>query len=78
MDLGDSMGGEKVRPVESVAAFFDAAAEAAMSRCTACGCCVEACPTAAAIGLDRSQGREIVAQLMRLTRGEAEAAEAGR
>ena len=48
------------------------AAEAA-DRCTGCGACFEACPTAREIGLDAAASRERVGELRALTRGDAPA-----
>ena len=48
---------------------LDATARLHASRCTRCGKCVEACPTAALAGLDRGHAGEIVAGLMQLTAG---------
>ncbi len=46
--------------------YLDATVQAQTSRCTTCGKCVEACPTAAEAGLDKSNARTIVTELMRL------------
>jgi Fe-S oxidoreductase len=49
--------------------YFDATANAAAGRCTSCGKCVEACPTAAVIGLDKSAAPAIAGGLIALTSG---------
>jgi heterodisulfide reductase subunit D len=41
-----------------------------LSRCTTCGKCVEACPTAALAGLDKARAKEIAGGLGALTRGD--------
>ena len=51
-----------------LAAAFDALAEDAMARCTSCGRCAEACPTAREAGLDMSDPRGVVGKLIALTR----------
>ena len=55
---------------------LEATAEAWMSRCTSCGKCVEACPTAGQIKLDKTRSAEIAGQLIALTRGAPDAPEA--
>lgn len=49
---------------------LDAIARDAMERCTTCGDCYTACPTAREIGLPLAAGREAVAALMGVTRDE--------
>ncbi|MBS0559872.1 MAG: (Fe-S)-binding protein [Proteobacteria bacterium] len=51
-----------------LAATFDALAQDAMARCTSCGKCAEACPTAREQGLSQDDPRGLVANLIALTR----------
>ncbi|HUZ75544.1 MAG TPA: (Fe-S)-binding protein [Stellaceae bacterium] len=53
--------------------YFAATAEASMARCTSCGKCLEACPTAAEIGLDKGAASAITGELARLTAGAGDA-----
>jgi len=52
---------------------LEALAADAADRCTTCGKCFEACPTAREIGLDAGAAKERVGELLALTRGEAPA-----
>ena len=52
---------------------LEALAAEAADRCTTCGKCFEACPTAREIGLDAGAAKERVGELLALTRGEAPA-----
>jgi heterodisulfide reductase subunit D len=49
-----------------------------IARCTTCGRCVEVCPVAPLVDVARADPRVVVADLMRLTRGEASGLEARR
>jgi heterodisulfide reductase subunit D len=64
--------------MDGIREHFDLTAEAHASRCTTCGQCVVACPTAAIIGLDTLRGPEIAAGLVAATRGEGGAEDAAR
>jgi heterodisulfide reductase subunit D len=57
--------------MESYSDHLEATARLHMSRCTSCGKCVEACPTAALAGLDQARAGAIAAGLIRLTQGGA-------
>ena len=52
---------------------LEALAADAADRCTTCGKCFEACPTAREIGLDAGAAKDRVGELLALTRGEAPA-----
>ncbi|MFZ5784503.1 MAG: (Fe-S)-binding protein [Pseudomonadota bacterium] len=52
---------------------LEALALAAAERCTGCGHCFEACPTAREIGLDRDAATDRIGELVALTRGAAPA-----
>jgi heterodisulfide reductase subunit D len=54
--------------MNDLAATFDSLAEDAMSRCTTCGRCAEVCPTAREAGIDTSDPRGLVRNLIALTR----------
>jgi heterodisulfide reductase subunit D len=63
-------------PLAGMSAYaerLEALAADAADRCTACGKCFEACPTAREIGLDAGAARQRVGELQALTRGEAPA-----
>jgi heterodisulfide reductase subunit D len=62
--------------MDGIIDHLGAAAEAAMNRCTQCGKCVEACPTAAHIGMDKSRSAAIAGELVALTRDGTPGAEA--
>jgi Fe-S oxidoreductase len=53
-------------------------AQAHLARCTTCGKCVEACPTASLVGLDKTRATAIAAGLGALTRGAGDPDEAAR
>jgi len=54
--------------MDDLAAAFDTLANDAMARCTTCGRCAEVCPTARESGLDTSDPRDMVGNLIALTR----------
>jgi len=54
--------------MSAIAEQFDAIAESAMARCTTCGDCYAACPTAKQIGLPAGDAPGAVRALMALTR----------
>jgi len=64
--------------MSSYEAYLDGVGREAMDRCTSCGKCVEVCPTAAEIGLDRAAAVRIVEELKAVTAGEAYPENAGR
>jgi heterodisulfide reductase subunit D len=55
--------------MSSYEAYLDGVGRDAMDRCTSCGKCVEVCPTAAEIGLDRTASVRIVEELKAVTSG---------
>ena len=57
--------------MSKVAEQLEAIAHDAMSRCTTCGACYEACPTAREVGLPQDDSAGAVRDLMGLTRGES-------
>lgn len=64
--------------MSSYEAYLDGVGRDAMDRCTSCGKCVEVCPTAAEIGLDRTASVRIVEELKAVTSGEAYPETAGK
>ncbi len=64
--------------MSKVAEQLEAIAQDAMSRCTTCGACFEACPTAREVGLPRDDSKGAVRDLMELTKGESGRALASR
>jgi Fe-S oxidoreductase len=54
--------------MNDLADTFDTIAEDAMARCTTCGRCAEVCPTAREAGIDTSDPRGLVNNLIALTR----------
>jgi len=54
--------------MDDLAAAFDTLASDALTRCTTCGRCAEVCPTARERGLDTSDPRAMVGNLIALTR----------
>jgi Fe-S oxidoreductase len=57
---------------------LDRTAHTSLERCTSCGKCVAACPTAGLIGIDKSPAETVAAGLGALTRGAGDAGEAAR
>jgi ferredoxin len=48
-----------------------------LTRCSACGRCVEVCPTAGPAGIDRSEPRTIVTEVLAILRGDGHPASRG-
>jgi len=64
--------------MDAILDYFTATAEAAAARCTSCGRCVAACPTADVIGLDKGVAAAIAGELVRLAAGASDAPLAAR
>jgi heterodisulfide reductase subunit D len=64
--------------MDGILHHFDRTAHDHASRCTTCGKCVEACPTAALVGIDKTRATSIAAGLVAVSRGEGSADETAR
>ncbi len=56
---------------------LDARVDEILDRCSGCGRCVEVCPTAGPAGIDRSEPRAIVAEVLDILRGSGDRASRG-
>ena len=57
---------------EALVRSLDARVEEILGRCSACGRCVEVCPTAGPAGVDRSEPRAVVRDVLAILRGDGD------